>query len=50
VQGSWVKVRAVWPNQRVDFIVKRDLIEKLKVAKRTVQFASEDRQKIDGLF
>jgi hypothetical protein len=50
VEGSRVEVCSVRPNQGVDFVVKRGLIEELKVAKRTVQFACEDRQKIDGLF
>ena len=49
MQGGGVKVRAVRPNQRVNFRVKPDLIEEGQVPQRPVERPGQNRLKADGL-
>jgi hypothetical protein len=46
VQDRWVKIRAVWPNQRVDLKIDLDPVEKREFAQRSVQLSRQYLQKV----
>jgi len=50
VQRGRIKIRAVRPDQRVNFRVNPHLIENGKVLQRAIQFTRQYRTKINQLF
>ena len=50
MQRGWVKIRAIGPNQRVDFGVDAHLVEEVQIAQRPVDATRQHWQKMDGLF
>jgi hypothetical protein len=44
-----VEIRAVWPHERVHLGVDSDLIEERQVAERSVEFAGQNRPKVNRL-
>src|SRR5437667_4421564 len=49
VQSCWIEVRPVGPRQSLGVGINSDLLKEFKVAQRPVQFALENRLKVDGL-
>lgn len=49
MKRRWVEVRAVGPHKRVHLGVDSDLIEERQVTERPVEFAGQDRPKVDRL-
>ena len=49
VHGCWIAVRSVRPHKRFGIGIISDLIGEFKVAQGPVQFALENRPKVDGL-
>src|ERR1035441_2534293 len=50
MQSGWVEVRSVGPHERRDLTIDPNLVEQLQVAQRAVQFAGQNRSKVDRLF
>ncbi len=47
MQDGRIKVRSVWPDQRMDFAVEPDTIEHLWILQWTIQIASQDGMEIN---
>ena len=50
MQGSGVEIRAVRPNQSGSIDIVYDPLKKFQIARRSEEFTSENRSKIDYLF
>jgi hypothetical protein len=50
MQVSGVKIGIVGPDQGTDFGIQSDLVEHTQVTKRTINLASQNGFKVDGLF
>ena len=49
MQGCRIEIRAIWPDQRMHLGIEPDAIEHLKVAQRPIDFAQQNRAKVDAL-
>lgn len=49
MKGGGIKVSSVGPDQRMNFLVKPDLIEKLDVSQWTIKIPRENGLKVNDL-
>jgi len=49
IQGCWIEVCTVRPNQCVNLRVDSNAVKKVHVVKRPIQFTRQDRSEVDGL-
>jgi len=49
MKGSGIKVGSIRPDQRVDFLVKPDLIKELEVSQWTIEISRENGLEVNDL-
>ena len=50
VQGSWIEISAIWPDDRVDLRVDPHLAEHGRVSKRPEHGTGQDAREVDAAF